>query len=177
MVQAIFQKAKSKLVFYINHSTANYLVFRYCCIDFIIFATLVGIILPWIFITYDIGCQWSKNFRARMSDFPENMQINPATRVDVAIPSWHINGHGPKCRRDFCLGYTRGAGRTCGEEVETTWSSTNALAPSVREMAPGARHDTLNDQWNGWNFHKIVGFRTFHSLPSFMGIINLIYYH
>jgi hypothetical protein len=140
--------------------------------DFMIFAALVGIILPWIFITYDIGCQWSKNFRARMSDFPENMQINPATKVDVAIPSWHINGHGQRCRREFCLGYTRGAGRTCGEEVETTWSSTNALGPSVREMAAGARHETLNDHWNSWNFRKIVGFRMFLFFSSF--IINLI---
>jgi hypothetical protein len=140
--------------------------------DFIIFAALVGVVLPWIFITYDIGCQWSKNFWARMADFPQDMQINPATKVDIAIPSWHINGHGQRCRRDFCLGYTRGAGRTCGEEVETTWSSTNALAPSVREMAAGARHDTLNDHWNSWNFRKIVNFRMFHSLSSF--IINLI---
>ena len=70
-----------------------------------------------------------------MSNFPEQMQINPATRVSIAIPSWHINGHRQRCRRDFYLGYTRGAGRTCGEEVETTWSSTNALGPSMREMA------------------------------------------
>ena len=55
----------------------------------------------------------------------------------------------------------KGAGRTCREEVENTWSSTNALAPSVREMAPGARPDTLNDHWNGWNFCKIVGFCMF----------------
>ena len=142
--------------------------------DFIVFAALVGIILPWIFITYDIGCQWSKNFRARMLDFPENMQINPTTKVDVVIPSWHINGHGQRCRKEFCLGYTKGAGRTCGEEVETTWSSTNALAPSVREMAPGARHDTLNDHWNGWNYRKIVGFRTFHSLLGLIVILILL---
>jgi hypothetical protein len=31
-------------------------------------------------------------------------------------------------------------------------------------MGPAARHDTLNDQWNGWNFRKIVGFRTFFFL-------------
>ena len=142
--------------------------------DFIIFAALVGIVLPWIFITYDIGCQWSKNFRARMSDFPENMHINPATKIDIVIPSWHINGHGQKCRRDFCLGYTRGAGRTCGEEVETTWSSTNVLAPSLREMAPGARHDTLNDHWNGWNFRKIVGFRKFYFFLDFIIILILL---
>ncbi|KDR65963.1 hypothetical protein GALMADRAFT_232763 [Galerina marginata CBS 339.88] len=136
---------------------------KYCNMDFIIFAALLGILLPWIFITYNIGCQWSKNFRSCMSDFPEHMQINPETRVDVAIPSWHINGHGKRYRSDFCLGYTPGAGRTCGEEVKITWSATNALGPSIREMAPAARHNTLNDQWNGWNFHKIVGFRTLFS--------------
>ena len=162
MVLATFQKVKSKFFFIKIFLQLNSLVFRYCSMDFIFFAALVGIILPWVFITYDIACQWSKNFRDRMSNFPESMRINPATKVDFAIPSWHINGHGERCRRDFYLGYTRGAGRTCGEEVETTWSSTNALAPSVREMAPGARHETLNDHWNGWNFHKIVGFRMYH---------------
>ena len=125
--------------------------------NFIIFVTMVGIILPWIFIMYDISYQWLKNFCTRMSDFPQTIQIDPATRVDVAIPNWHINGHGERCRRDFCLGYTRGAGRTCGKEVEMTWSSTNAPAPSVREMAAGARHDTLNNHWNSWKFCKIVG--------------------
>ncbi|KIJ90114.1 hypothetical protein K443DRAFT_126586, partial [Laccaria amethystina LaAM-08-1] len=39
-------------------------------------------------------------------------------------------------------------------------AGTNPLAPSVREMGPAARHDTLNDHWGGWNFCKIVGFRT-----------------
>ncbi|KIJ90500.1 hypothetical protein K443DRAFT_116509 [Laccaria amethystina LaAM-08-1] len=133
---------------------------KYCNMDFIVFMSLIGVTLPWIFITYDIGCQWSKNFRSRMADFPEDMRIPAETKVEVAIPSWHINGHGEGCRKDFCLGYTKGAGRTCGEEVEITWSHTNALAPSVREMAPAARHDTLNDHWNAWNFRKIVGFRT-----------------
>jgi len=51
-----------------------------------------------------------------------------------------------------------GAGRTVGEDIETTWAGTNPLAPSVREMGPVARHDTLNDHWNGWNFRKIVRF-------------------
>jgi Kyakuja-Dileera-Zisupton transposase len=104
------------------------------------------------------------------------MQINPATRVDVAIPSWNINGHEERCRRDFYLGYTRAARRMCGEEVETTWASTNPLAPSVREMAPTARHETLNDHWNGWNFCKIVSFCTFHSVISyFIMSLSLLY--
>jgi len=157
------QKGEKYVFPVVKNDCTNFFGGRYRNIDFIIFAALVSITLPWIFITYDIGCQWSKHFRSCMSEFPEHMRLPPGTKVDVTIPSWHINSHGQSCQKDFCLGYTKGAGRTCGEEVEVTWSSTNSLAPSMREMAPGARHDTLNDQWNGWNFCKIIGFHKFRS--------------
>lgn len=130
--------------------------------DYIIFSSLIGVTLPRIIITYDIMCQWSKKFRKRMDTYPDRMKINPEITVDVAIPTWHINGHGDKCRNEFSLSYMPGAGRTCGEEVETSWAHTNALAPSVREMGPAARHETLNDHWNGWNFRKIINFRESH---------------
>ncbi|EDR11734.1 uncharacterized protein LACBIDRAFT_324497 [Laccaria bicolor S238N-H82] len=152
------QKGKKYIFPVVKKDPANFFVDRYCNVDFIIFATLVGVMLPWIFITYDIGCQWSKNFRSHMSEFPEHMRLLPSTKVEVAVPSWHITIHGKRCQKDFCLGYMKGAGRTCGKEVKITWSSMNSLALSVREMAPGARHDTLNDQWNGWNFRKIISF-------------------
>ena len=103
-----------------------------------------------------------------MDDFPEHMRIGESTQFDVAIPGWHINGHGDACRSNFNLSYMEGAGRTVGEDIETTWAGTNQLAPSVREMGPAARHDTLNDQWNGWNFRKIVGFRMFFFLCLFI---------
>jgi hypothetical protein len=105
-----------------------------------------------------------------MADFPEAMQIPDTTRVDVAIPGWHINGHGAKCRNNFNLSYMEGAGRTTGEDIETTWAGTNQLAPSIREMGPAARHDTLNDHWNGWNFRKVVGF----SMP-FLLFLSTVY--
>jgi hypothetical protein len=104
-----------------------------------------------------------------MAEFPEAMQIPDSTKISVAIPGWHINAHGAKCRNNFNLSYMTGAGRTTGEDIETTWAGTNALAPSVREMGPAARHDTLNDHWNGWNFRKIVGFRK--------TILCLVFYH
>lgn len=137
---------------------ANDLSSRYCHADFILFATLVGILLLRIVLTYDIACQWSKNIKKRMEDFPPEMRIPDRTTVDVAIPSWHINGHGTTCRNNFNLSYMEGVGRTVGEDVETIWAGTNPLAPSIREMGPAARHDTLNDHWNGWNFRKIIGF-------------------
>jgi hypothetical protein len=130
---------------------------RYCNMDYIILSALAGVKLPRVVITYDIGCQWCKNFWHHMEDLPDDLKLDPATFVEVGIPSWHINGHGDNCKM-FCLSYMDGVGRTCGE-VETTWAQTNALGTSIREMGLGARHETLNDQWSGWNFQKIVGFR------------------
>lgn len=130
--------------------------------DYIVLSALIGVVLPRIIITYDIACQWSKHFKKRMSEgFPEHMRLSEHTKVDTAVPSWHINGHGQKCRQNYCLGYMNGTGRTCGEEIEVSWSHTNPLAASVREMAPAARHDALNDHWNGWNFCKVIGFRMY----------------
>ncbi|KAJ3511895.1 hypothetical protein NLJ89_g3832 [Agrocybe chaxingu] len=133
---------------------------RYSNMDFIILSALKGVTLPWIIITYDIACQWSKNFWKQMKEYPPEMQIDPKTRVDAAIPGWHINGHGQPCRTKFALSYLDGAGRTCGDEIEAGWSHTNSLALSVREMAPAVRHETLNDNWYGWNFRKITRFPT-----------------
>ncbi|KAM6497786.1 hypothetical protein JOM56_005734 [Amanita muscaria] len=132
---------------------------RYCNVDFVVLMALIGIQLLRIVITYDIVCQWSRNFLHRMKEFPEHMWLKPGTQIDVGVPSWHINGHGADCRANYCLGYMDGVGRTCGEEIESSWSQTNALGTSTREMGPGARHETLNDQWGGYNFRKIVGFR------------------
>ncbi|KAF8994201.1 hypothetical protein BDQ17DRAFT_1252024, partial [Cyathus striatus] len=36
---------------------------RYCNIDFIVLSALKGLKLPRVIITYDIGCQWSKNLQ------------------------------------------------------------------------------------------------------------------
>ena len=141
----------------------------------------MGIALLHVVITYDIICQWSKIFQKHMQNYPKNMQIPQIMEVGVAIPGWHINEHGKGCQTNFNLSYMEGAGMV-GEDIETTWAGTNQLAPSVWEMGLATRHDTLNDQWNGWNFQKIVGFHTsfflaFDSSPysrSF-GIRNIIF--
>ena len=59
------------------------------------------------------------------------MQILDMTCVDMAIPGWHINGYSAKCQNNFNLAYMEGAGRTFGEDIETTWTGTNSLAPSI----------------------------------------------
>ena len=80
-----------------------------------------------------------------MEEFPSEMKIPDTTKVDVAIPGWHINGHSTSCRDNFNLSYMEGVGRTVGEDVEIMCAGTNPLAPSIWEMAPAARHNTFND--------------------------------
>jgi hypothetical protein len=127
--------------------------------DYMVLSILVAVFVLRVVLTYDIGCQWSKHFRERLLEYDEDMRIPDDLELEVGIPSWHINAHGAFCRTNYSLNYIPGVGRTCGEEVETTWSSTNALAPSTREMGSGARKETLNDHWNSWNLRRIVGFR------------------
>ncbi|KAH6869702.1 hypothetical protein BKA70DRAFT_1379599 [Coprinopsis sp. MPI-PUGE-AT-0042] len=114
----------------------------YANMTYIFFAAVMAVALLRIVITYDIACQWSKNLYSRMETLPE--ELNKATT---------------DCQANFALGYREGNGRTCGDEIEGTWDHTNSLGTSVREMAPGARHETLNDHFGGYNFHKIVGLR------------------
>ena len=108
-----------------------------------------------------------------MKDFPEHMRIKDNIQVDVVILSWHIQGHGMTCQDNFNLGYKKGTGRTCGDEIEGSWSHTNPLAASIWEMAPGARHETLDDHWNGWNFRKVVGLSTL--IISFSSSFSVTY--
>ena len=154
---ATYRRAKGVYSFIFFASGLN-MDFRYCNMDYVVLSSLAGIKLRRIIITYDIGCQWSKNLKRRMEAFPEDLKLDSAVSVEVGIPNWHINGHGEKCQV-FGLSYMEGVGRTCGEEVETTWAQTNVLGTSIREMGPGARHETLDDHWGGSNFRKIVGFR------------------
>ncbi|KAF8221307.1 hypothetical protein L208DRAFT_1533436 [Tricholoma matsutake] len=62
-----------------------------------------------------------------MSKFSPELQLSKGTIIEFGVPSWHINAHGPDCQADFGLGFRDGVGRTCGEEVESTWARTNPL--------------------------------------------------
>jgi Kyakuja-Dileera-Zisupton transposase len=161
MVLAIYKKERSNYSSY--YWQCHILTFnhRFCNVDYVVLSSVKGVKLPRIVLTFDINCQYSKKFWERMKKFPLEMQIDEDTAVEFAIPSWHINAHGADCRADFGLSFRDGVGRTCGEEVEITWAGTNPLGPSTREMGPGARHETLNGQWGGLNFRRILNFRKF----------------
>ncbi|KAF9038738.1 hypothetical protein BJ165DRAFT_1531802 [Panaeolus papilionaceus] len=132
---------------------------KYCNMDYILFSSLSGINLQHVVITYDIACQWSHCLQTRMQDLPTRLHIPDHVDVQVAVPSWHINGHGKSCQERYNVGYMPEVGRLCGDEIEQMWWTTNGLGVSVWEMSSPARHEVINDHWNYFNICKIVGFR------------------
>jgi hypothetical protein len=127
--------------------------------DYIILSALFGITLLRLLISYDIACQWWKNFASHMANYPEHLHIDLDTvEVVAAVPSFHIRAHGPECQQAYSLAFLLWVGRTVGEEVESGWSHMDPAAPSIKEMSPGHRHEVLNDHWGGWNFRKILNF-------------------
>jgi hypothetical protein len=127
----------------------------YCILSALMLCGLIRII-----VTYDIACQWAKNFALRMKTYPESMRINlEQTEVRTAVPSFHIRAHGLQCQELYSLVFMLWAAHTVGEEVETGWAHMNLAASSIQEMSPGNRQETLDDHWGGWNFRKIITFR------------------
>ncbi|KAI0764426.1 hypothetical protein BC629DRAFT_1293606, partial [Irpex lacteus] len=128
---------------------------RYCTIDYILLGTLIGTELP-LFISYDIACQYSKNFGRRVTQFPPYMQLAESRVVSIqwAIPKKHWYAHGEKGHSQLSLNYIPNAGRTYGEGVETFWAYSNPISMSIKEMAADSREETVDDHTGSWNHQK-----------------------
>ena len=123
-----------------------------------------------ILITYDIACQWWINLQKRLKAYgpPVFIDLDALSLWRVAIPKFHLIGHGLICQILFNLMLMDGVGLTHGEGVETIWSHASALQTWSRETGPGARRLILDDHWGGWNWRKLVNSRKFprHSVTS-----------
>ncbi|KZT31902.1 hypothetical protein SISSUDRAFT_994602, partial [Sistotremastrum suecicum HHB10207 ss-3] len=127
---------------------------RYANMDYILLSAAAGILVKQLIVTYDIACQYFKNWSTRQQSHPPNICLPSRIDLDGGIPSFHVIGHGENCRCRWSLNHKKGAGRTSGEIIEEQWSSANGLAASIVEMSPAAREEILNDHWNHWNFRK-----------------------
>ncbi|KAI0083406.1 hypothetical protein BDY19DRAFT_998587 [Irpex rosettiformis] len=132
---------------------------RYCTMDYVLLCALVGTKVP-VFLTYDIACQYSKNFAKRVREFPPCMLLDEArvSTMRFAIPKKHWRVHGEKDHSHLSLNYLPYSGRTYGEGIETGWSHMNPVSMSTKEMAPSARREVLDDHWSSWNWQKTLGF-------------------
>jgi hypothetical protein len=145
------------LIFHYGYYADN--LHSYVSMDYILLRILKcrGKDIKTFFITYDIACQFSKNFFKRMEKYNAPVRLDrPSTRVQFLIPKFHLPAHGNKCQEDYSLNYTPGVGRTCGEGIEASWANTNGAALSTREMGPLARHEALDDLFNAINWSKTL---------------------
>jgi hypothetical protein len=106
-------------------------------------------------VSYDIACQWNKNFGKRVSD---SQYLNLPDCLDI-IPSvgkMHLGAHIPECFPFYSLNFIHGAGQQDGEIIETLWSSLNKVSGSIRAMSKAHRHEVLDDYMRDSNWKKLV---------------------
>ncbi|KAF7342705.1 CxC2 domain-containing protein [Mycena sanguinolenta] len=131
---------------------------RFLNMDYILLAALMGFVLMLLTISYDIACQWKRNFPTRNSNMPKEMQL-PLDKIHVqcALPVWHAGTHDEECESANSLSFKLGVGKSDGEGVERTWAVLNPASYHTKDMSKGNRIDTLEDKIDSHNFLKNLG--------------------
>lgn len=114
-------------------------------------------------VSYDIACQWSKNIKSRVDEYPVTFSLLHHL-ISYFIPKWHILAHRSECQQNFSFNYSPHVGRTDGEAPERGWAAQDGVANSTKGMGPGSRSDTLDDHFGDFNWRKIVNMGEFPSL-------------
>ena len=136
--------------------------------DYILFTVLKLFFMHilWLYLTYDINCQFSKNILKRWEKYETDFKLDaPGRTVRYCIPKFHLPAHGPDCDEDYDLNKTQGAARTCGEGIEAGWANTNGAALMTRESGPHTRHFALNDLFHAINWNKLLTLGTSNHSP------------
>ncbi|KAJ7490188.1 hypothetical protein B0H11DRAFT_1719325 [Mycena galericulata] len=131
---------------------------RYANMDFIVMASIAGLTLMMLTISYDIACQWRKNLDSRMEKLPSQIRLD-LTQVELqtGLPVWHASSHEMDCSNKNSLSFLPGVGKSDGEGVERTWAVLNPAAFHTKEMGYGNRADALEDKIDSHNFQKNLG--------------------
>ena len=112
--------------------------------DFALLSTLIPSVnagISQVLISYDISCQWHKNFQDHINSYTAftPLQLLDLEYWRVFIPKFHLPGHGPACQTLFSLSYAKWAGWTDGERIEM-----DGCNPPAWQPGPGRAAQTLN---------------------------------
>lgn len=111
-------------------------------------------------VTYDIACQYKKNFYKRIDALPDELKNLDLPALTWGLPVWHGNVHEISCEAAESLKYKVGVGKTDGEGIERVWAVMNPISYMTKGEQPGARHDDIEDKANRHNFMKNIGLGT-----------------
>ncbi|HEV7737024.1 MAG TPA: hypothetical protein VGO47_06580 [Chlamydiales bacterium] len=130
---------------------------RYINVDYALAGALREIGDLSVGFTYDVACQYMRHLSKRLQKNTFLSDVACATdRMIAGIGKMHQAGHKDDCTYEFGLNYLEGAGQLSGEGVETVWSESNQVNGSAKQMNPGHRHDTLDTNFNDWNWNKVI---------------------
>jgi hypothetical protein len=125
--------------------------------DWILCSSLQNCQILHIIFTYDIACQYYKNFWDRMRRLPEYLHLNiPPSNLFFYVPNFHLPPHQEKCHPLYSLHFAPGAGMSNGEGIEQNWENSNGAANQTKQMGPGSRQDTLDDILGAHNYRKTL---------------------
>lgn len=130
---------------------------RFCNMDYLFLSSLSGSTIQSIVASYDVACQWYKNFWTHIRELPRHLQLplGPSA-ITFKVPKFHLASHEDKCQPAFSFNFTKWVGVVNGEGVERLWSWLKGAGPSTTEMGPGNRRGTLDDLCGFSNWRKIV---------------------
>ncbi|KAJ7024551.1 hypothetical protein C8F04DRAFT_1192230, partial [Mycena alexandri] len=92
---------------------------RYANMDYILVSALGDVDLKEYTVSYDIACQWRKNFKTRMEKLPKALQRDfDDVLVQCGLPVWHALAHEEECTNENNLSLLSGVGKSDGEGIE-----------------------------------------------------------
>ncbi|KAI6006387.1 hypothetical protein EDC04DRAFT_2583076, partial [Pisolithus marmoratus] len=107
-------------------------------------------------VIYDVGCQWSVNFRTRVKSSP-SLFLPPVLEIIPAVGKFHLAAHKLSCFPRYSLNFVKGAGHLDGEILETLWAPFNKISPTARSMTQAHRQEVYDDHMRDSNWKKLVG--------------------
>jgi hypothetical protein len=155
MAVEIYPAARRKFTHLICTHTYHSFLSSHACVDYVAFSSVTATPIKIVVFCYDIACCWIVHLNDRKVGFPKDIMLHPNTTIlRVAIPDFHLVGHGVSCQSVYGLLRTPEVGRDASEGIETTWAPTNKIGPSAQEMSRDARRELLDDHFGFSNWEK-----------------------
>ncbi|KAJ7182540.1 hypothetical protein C8R43DRAFT_1116179 [Mycena crocata] len=115
---------------------------RHCNMDFLMFASLLGCIMSFLIMSYDVACQFSKHIWTRMENLPEKYHLKiKVENVRWMVPNFHLPAHKKGCHSAFSFHWLWGGGGT------------------TKLMGLGARYTALEGLFGFHNWRWLVAHR------------------
>ncbi|KAJ7180018.1 hypothetical protein C8R43DRAFT_871018 [Mycena crocata] len=133
---------------------------RHCNMDFLFFSAVLGLLMTFLFHSYDVACQFSKHIWTRMEKLPEKYHLKlDKANIRWMVPNFHLPAHKKGCHAPFSFHWLWGAGCTHSETVEQNWEFLNGIAGAMKLMGLGARHPALEGLFGFHNWCRTVAHR------------------